>query len=736
MLIDGNTDVRPEQLVGAHIKSSKDTGVRGRDELLDFAQHPDLLDIAEQIIGPDLILWGSQVFSKPARDGMAIPWHQDGQYWPMRPLSTVTVWIAVDPATTENGCLRVIPGTHQGGLMPHETSDADGLALNQGVAKARLMSAKPSISNSRPARSRCTMRCSSTARTPTSPPSGDAATRSATCRRHRISIERCRRPRSPTTRRSTFRSARCGWSAAKIAQTTIFRWDTSDQQIFVGAFASLRSCQRLPARAVGNHQMTIVVETVSGALSRYPQTVETASAHFWAFPTPRRRSERLRWRPPYSGDPLVGSSHGDATGGALHSTPAVWRARTGQSGHERGLSVPKRVDARTRHRMPLCRSYSGFTAASFSPVPEPNRATMAPRLAARGAVIVTINHRLGVFGFLSHPELSSESGRRTSGNYGLLDQIAALKWVRENISAFGGDPDCVTIAGESAGSCSVSALMASSRARNLFHRALGQSCAYFMPEPHAMKPLPYEDNAERGDRFMRAAGARSLAELRSMTGRQLLDTWLKNPTERFQPCFDDDVLPDVDNVLSPVNRRTCHCSRMERRGDGLSAREPRQVRCRRLFRKREDAPSATLPVLCSRPITQTTRLSPRSHSRSDRSMVYPTWKWAERHAGHAPVFVYQFDRTPPGSPFGPTHACEIEYVFGTLDSKPRDYLREDRELSDRMGDYWVNFARTGDPNGGQIAKMAGLWHPTSPSIYLDSRHVGASRSPTVRASNY
>jgi hypothetical protein len=134
-LIDSNADVRPEQLVGAHIKSSKDTGVRGRDELLDFAQHPDLLDIAEQIIGPDLILWGSQVFSKPARDGMAIPWHQDGQYWPMRPLSTVTVWIAVDRATIENGCLRVIPGTHEGGLMPHETSDADGLALNQGVAK-------------------------------------------------------------------------------------------------------------------------------------------------------------------------------------------------------------------------------------------------------------------------------------------------------------------------------------------------------------------------------------------------------------------------------------------------------------------------------------------------------------------------------------------------------------------------------------------------------------------------
>src|SRR6185295_10557374 len=83
----------------------------------------------------------------------------------------------------------------------------------------------------------------------------------------------------------------------------------------------------------------------------------------------------------------------------------------------------------------------------------------------------------------------------------------------------------------------------------------------------------------------------------------------------------------------------------------------------------------------------------------DRAMVYPTWKWIECHTAGAPVFVYQFDRAPPGSPFGAAHACEIEYVFGTLDSKPREYREEDRVLSERIGDYWVNFARTGDPNG-------------------------------------
>jgi hypothetical protein len=130
-LIDGNAGIRPEQLAGAHIKANTDTGVVGNTALLDFTRHPDLLDIVEQLIGPDIVMWGSQVFSKPAGDGMEIPWHQDGQYWPMRPLANVTLWIAVDAATTENGCLRVIPGTHEGGLMPHKVDNKEGMVLNQ-----------------------------------------------------------------------------------------------------------------------------------------------------------------------------------------------------------------------------------------------------------------------------------------------------------------------------------------------------------------------------------------------------------------------------------------------------------------------------------------------------------------------------------------------------------------------------------------------------------------------------
>src|SRR5450432_1547197 len=115
-LMAANPDIRREQLAGAHIPRNADIGVRGVDALLECVTHPDILDMVEQVIGPDLVLWGSQVFSKPAGDGLAIPWHQDGQYWPLRPLRNVTVWIAIDPATVANGCLRVIPGTNRQGL--------------------------------------------------------------------------------------------------------------------------------------------------------------------------------------------------------------------------------------------------------------------------------------------------------------------------------------------------------------------------------------------------------------------------------------------------------------------------------------------------------------------------------------------------------------------------------------------------------------------------------------------
>lgn len=136
-LIADNPDVRPEALSGAHVPRNGDTGVRGRAELLACASHPVLLDMVSRVLGPDLIVWGSHVFAKPAGDGMAVPWHQDGQYWfHVRPLETVTAWIAIDPSTRANGCLRVIPGSHRAGALEHGISPDPDLALNRALGDA------------------------------------------------------------------------------------------------------------------------------------------------------------------------------------------------------------------------------------------------------------------------------------------------------------------------------------------------------------------------------------------------------------------------------------------------------------------------------------------------------------------------------------------------------------------------------------------------------------------------
>ena len=133
-LLAANPDVRPEQLVSAHIAGKNPEGVVGRPEFLELARDPDILDLVEAVIGPNIILWGCHVFCKPGGDGMEVPWHQDGHYWPIHPLATCTVWLALDDSLPENGCLRVIPGSHRDQeRYGHHKETRAGLTLNQSV---------------------------------------------------------------------------------------------------------------------------------------------------------------------------------------------------------------------------------------------------------------------------------------------------------------------------------------------------------------------------------------------------------------------------------------------------------------------------------------------------------------------------------------------------------------------------------------------------------------------------
>lgn len=138
-LIAENPGIRPERLVSVHIEGQNSEGVRGSADFLELAREPAILDMVEQLIGPDIILWGCQIFCKPGGDGMEVPWHQDGHYWPIRPLATCTVWVALDASTAENGCLRVIPGSHrQRILFDHMREDRTDLVLTQRVADGQF----------------------------------------------------------------------------------------------------------------------------------------------------------------------------------------------------------------------------------------------------------------------------------------------------------------------------------------------------------------------------------------------------------------------------------------------------------------------------------------------------------------------------------------------------------------------------------------------------------------------
>ena len=245
--------------------------------------------------------------------------------------------------------------------------------------------------------------------------------------------------------------------------------------------------------------------------------------------------------------------------------------------------------------------------------------------------------------------------------------------------------------------------MASPLSRGLFQRALGQSCAYFMPEAHAMKPLSWADNQARALEFAAAAGAETLDALRGLTAQQLLEVWLLAPAKRMQPQLGDSVLPRPVAAVFAAGEQA--------RTPLLAGWNGAEMGYLRAGAARFDAAVIGFKARAVNDFGQDAEhlldaygfnddpLEASIALSSDRAMVYPTWKWLDQHAGVAPTFAYRFDRAPADRPFGATHASEIEYVFGAL-SPDRPWTEDDLRLSTAIGDLWVAFARTGDPGGG------------------------------------
>ncbi len=328
-------------------------------------------------------------------------------------------------------------------------------------------------------------------------------------------------------------------------------------------------------------------------------------------------------------------------------------------------------------------------------------------LASKGAVVVTFNYRLGALGFLAHPALSKEAG--TSGNYGSMDIIAALRWVKENIAAFGGDPDRVTIYGQSAGAAEVSIMMASEAARGLFHRAIGGSGGRFNGGIMTAPMADFASAEKAGEEFLEKLGARTLEEMRDLPA----DSFYSGRGQ-WGPIIDGRLLSrSVDAVFAngeqaPVPLITGFTSEDSSPYPmaPLQSLAGLQDFARTTF---GDAAPAFLDLYPAADDAEAIAQSYRV--RRDGTFAHQTWRWASLHAAtsKAPVFNYYFchptplpserqfrEPVPPGG-YGAWHGSELWYAFDSLDTKPFPWRASDRALAHKMSEAIIAFARDGAP---------------------------------------
>jgi para-nitrobenzyl esterase len=323
-------------------------------------------------------------------------------------------------------------------------------------------------------------------------------------------------------------------------------------------------------------------------------------------------------------------------------------------------------------------------------------------LPTKGVVLVTINYRLGVFGFLATTELAKDAAG-SAGNYCLMDMISALQWVKANIAKFGGDPGNVTIFGESAGSSAVSTLMASPMARGLFHKAIGESGAAF---GGTLSTELLEDRTKRDAKWVDSLGVSSLADLRAIPADKLLEAVGKPGTPGFSTDVDGRVLTErVPDTYAKGQQAHVPLLAGWNRDEGGAIKDLTTEKWKIWAADHlQDRAEEFLRLYPGDTDEQAIRSS--ADLAGDTFIAFGTWKWIEAHrkSGDSPIYRYHLELAAPPSKFHlgsfAFHSDDIEYVFGTLDTRPgTEWRPEDRTLSEQMMTYWTNFAKTGDPNG-------------------------------------
>ncbi len=349
-------------------------------------------------------------------------------------------------------------------------------------------------------------------------------------------------------------------------------------------------------------------------------------------------------------------------------------------------------------------------------------------LAREGVIVVTANYRLNVFGFFAHPELSKETGYGASGNWGLLDQSAAIDWVRANITAFGGNPDRITIGGESAGSIDVSMHMASPLSREKIAGAFGQSGAAISPTLPPMSPAEIE---AVGTKFQEAVGdAPTLAALRQAPTRAIYETYFDGGNFNFGAVLDGHFLTEtLPETFEKEEQAQVPLLVGWTSAEMAWAPAPADADAYRATVKQR-YPDTWADVLVHYPAA--TPHQSLVDLNSDNWIVYSTWKWFDlhRHNSDQPVFRYRFDRVRPAEigkprdtePIGAGHATDIEYFLGTQElSDAYAWTDADRRTSRTMVAYLANFIKTGNPNGGDLPEWpaASASDERAPVLHLD-----------------
>ena len=491
------------------------------------------------------------------------------------------------------------------------------------------------------------------------------------------------------------------------------------KRIIIGACLVLvtMSCEEKPNDIPGQ------VETKQGIVQG---TVEDGLAIFKGVPFAQPPVDDLRWKAPLP----VTSWEGVKEATSFAPMPMQGNDSNGKSEDCLYLNIWAPVEPKGQKIPVLVWIYGG--GFSFGATSEPVYDGAA--LAKKGVVLVSLAYRVGQLGFLAYPELSEENPDHVSGNYGILDQIAGLQWVRDNINAFGGDPDKVTIFGESAGGISVSMLCASPLAKGLFRGAISQSGGSFGPSRPVtfpgenMKTLAVAE--EEGLEYAEKAGAHSLKELRNIPADELP---LGMGMGGAWPIIDGHVIPDDQHKLYEAGKYNDVPVLIGYNSDeGASfTREKNPEEFIANVNKRYGEFSEDL--LDAYPLTDNSIPKTARDLARDAAFGWHTWSWArlQSETGKSKVYYYYFDQHldyPEDSPkygYGSPHGQEVPYVFQNLDTDNAEITPSDIAISEAMGTYWTNFTKHGDPNGEGLPQWPAFSKTNPEVMYFEQKpHLG------------